>query len=140
MYSVKTTNYTLVFSDLQAYREAQKTPVLHLMTGFADVVYHKERGFVKVRNNDAAALNIALRDTEVKPKLSPKEDLLAKISSKLSTPTMYTDALTFEKDVSALLDNYEITLKEPKCGCGGWGCSDCCSSEAEIRAKQGTFG
>lgn len=115
MYSVKTTNYTLVFSDLQAYREAQKTHVLHLMMSFADVVYHKERGFVKVRNNDAAALNIALKDTEVKPELSPKEALLAKISSKLATPTMYTDALTFEKVVSSLLDDYEITLKEPKC-------------------------
>lgn len=26
------------------------------------------------------------------------------------------------------------------CSCGGWGCWNCCSSEQEIRSRQGTFG
>lgn len=28
----------------------------------------------------------------------------------------------------------------PRCECDGWGCFKCCSSEQEIRSKQGTFG
>ena len=26
------------------------------------------------------------------------------------------------------------------CDCQGWGCTKCCSSEQEIRSRQGTFG
>lgn len=41
------------------------------------------------------------------------------------------------KEVKGTLDSH----KEPTgCDCQGWGCMKCCSSEAEIRARQGTFG
>lgn len=33
----------------------------------------------------------------------------------------------------------EVTSKAIPCGCAGWGCTSCCSSEQEIRAKQGIF-
>lgn len=29
---------------------------------------------------------------------------------------------------------------KPACSCAGWGCWNCCSSEQEIRSRQGTFG
>ena len=35
--------------------------------------------------------------------------------------------------------NSKVSLV-PECSCGGWGCLNCCSSEQEIRSRQGTFG
>jgi len=68
--------------------------------------------------------------------------------------------LTEEESIALLahltsLDNYRAhketvmgiieKLKKPRthssdCTCEGWGCHKCCNSEAEIRARQGTFG
>lgn len=31
------------------------------------------------------------------------------------------------------------TMDPENCDCEGWGCTKCCSSEQEIRSKQGTF-
>ena len=40
------------------------------------------------------------------------------------------------------LKGYETytRLQKEKCMCDGWGCTYCCSSDAEIRARQGVFG
>lgn len=114
MYSIKTAGHTLVFANEGEYLMALEEASLRGAIMLADVVHHDKKGFTKARHTDLKLLNVALMDTEVKPELSPKEALLAKISSKLATPTMYTDAITFEKAVSSLLDDYEITLKEPK--------------------------
>ena len=47
------------------------------------------------------------------------------------------------EDVSRMvqyIERLEGKLQNSRCSCDGWGCSNCCSSEAEIRARQGTFG
>lgn len=44
---------------------------------------------------------------------------------------------------ASLIDKLNEKLKKPKsseCTCEGWGCWKCCSSEAEIRGRQGIFG
>lgn len=35
---------------------------------------------------------------------------------------------------------YKVQNDPDKCTCEGWGCQLCCSSDAEIRSRQGIFG
>lgn len=44
-------------------------------------------------------------------------------------------------ELGYMLDKIYGTDKEIKyCSCKGWGCLKCCANEAEVRARQGTFG
>lgn len=46
------------------------------------------------------------------------------------------------KDFLKFMSNRESVVVTPSstCTCAGWGCWGCCTTEAEIRAKQGTPG
>ena len=46
--------------------------------------------------------------------------------------------------MKALIDGKMVRVKvlndDGKCPCEGWGCMECCETEAEARAMQGVYG
>ena len=70
------------------------------------------------------------------------ERLTKALKQAQETSTYYENlAKQFEWELGKIRNRTATYESGATCpNCQGWGCSKCCSSEAEIRAKQGIFG
>ena len=72
--------------------------------------------------------------------MNPKIELDREFAQRVALQLEYDGHYDMSRTIVLALNRLLPKPEKTTCNCGGWGCYGCCSSEAEIRARQGTFG
>lgn len=66
-------------------------------------------------------------------------DKLLELLESIARTHPNNDVATDAKELHMDIQDLQSLAKPSGCSCQGWGCYSCCSSEAELRQRQGTF-